>query len=157
MTFWKVGFRLDTVFLKWSFLIRYLSYSKIVFCQQTNNKLREECMQPSRLEPDFLGQPCNARQIVSNRYWLNDGWINSLNLFSSTHFLKSRIVARIDDGASSYWLFKWGWGGAVPSTQEVKNLVEDSVQWLTSWRSVNRKIIQFQNQTEYEGKQLSCR
>ena len=42
------------------------------------------------------------------------------------------------------------------STQEVKNLVEDSVQWLTSWRSVNRKIIQFQNQTEYEGKQLSC-
>lgn len=38
------------------------------------------------------------------------------------------------------------------STREVKNLVEDSVQWLTSWRSVNRKIIQFQNQTEYEGK-----
>lgn len=37
------------------------------------------------------------------------------------------------------------------STQEVKNLVEDSVQWLTAWRSVNRKIIQFQNQTEYEG------
>ena len=42
------------------------------------------------------------------------------------------------------------------STQEVKNLVEDSVQWLTAWRSVNRKIIQFQTQTEYEGKKPSC-